>query len=71
MLMMGIVLSAQTAKQDFERRYNLLVAKGGLAGVGVETLLENRRLRLVNALLSSLLYELVKGWHTAPPFLQK
>lgn len=41
MLMMGIVLSAQTAKQDFERRYNLLVAKGGLAGVGVETLLEN------------------------------
>ena len=41
MLFMAVSMSAQTQSQDFERKYNLLVSKGGLAGVGVETLLEN------------------------------
>lgn len=41
MLVSGMIASAQSGKQDFERRYNLLVSQVGLAGVGVETLLDN------------------------------
>ena len=40
---------------------------GRSVGQSVETVLENRRLRLVGRLFASLLNELVKGWHTAPP----
>ena len=41
MMFVAVAMSAQAQSQDFERKYNLLVSKGGLAGVGVETLLEN------------------------------
>ena len=37
---------------------------------GVEALLQNGSLRLIGLVLSALSYELVKGWHVFPPFLQ-
>jgi len=36
-------------------------------GKGVEAVLKHRRLRLVNLLGATLLNELIKGWHIAPP----
>jgi hypothetical protein len=36
----------------------------------VEALLKRGSLRLVRFILTTLLYELVKGWHDFPPFIQ-
>ena len=44
MMIMFLLLAGQIValaqNQDFERKYNLLVGQGGLAGVGVETILD-------------------------------
>ncbi len=42
---------------------------GLLSGKSVESVLKNRGLRLVVLFRAAVLNELVKSWHTAPPFL--
>ena len=39
-LALPLTLLAQTPQEDYVRRYNNLVGRVGLAGVGVETLLD-------------------------------
>ena len=42
---------------------------GLLVCEGVESVLKHRCLGLVHLLRAAVLDELIKGWHTAPPFL--